>query len=67
MDILKPNEIDSKLKNLEQLKEYLFQLRYELAKNVTTVDWTIKDLENALKSSKNDKARDAHGHVYELF
>ena len=64
---LKPNKIEPQLKNLEKLKEYLFQLRYQLAKDVATPDWTMKDLEKALKSFKNNKARDAHGHTYELF
>ena len=55
------------LKNLEKLKEYLFKLRCCLAKDTKTSDWTNDDLENALKSFKNNKARDEHGHIYELF
>ena len=30
-------------------------------------DWTEEDLEKVLKSLKNNKARDAHGHTYEIF
>ena len=30
-------------------------------------DWTLQHLETALKSMKNNKARDMHGHTYELF
>ena len=64
---MKPNKIEPQLQNLEELKEYLFQLRYELAKGLITPDWTMKKLEEALKSFKNNKSRDAHGHTYELY
>jgi hypothetical protein len=30
-------------------------------------DWSIIQLEKVLKSLKNGKARDPHGHIYELF
>ena len=49
------------------LKEYLFSLRLWLAKQKMSSDWTLNNLENVLKSLKNDKARDAHGHIYELY
>ena len=45
----------------------LFEMRIENAKFEVTEDWTIDDLEKVLKSLKNNKARDAHGHVYELY
>ena len=64
---LKPNKMASGLENLERLKEYLFQLRYNLCKTRKSKEWTSKELEKALKSLKNNKARDAHGHVYEIF
>ena len=64
---LKPNEMDGELKNLERLKEFLFQLRYDLAKETKSPDWTLEDIEEALKTFKNNKARDALGHTYELF
>ena len=38
-----------------------------LAKAKITKEWTMVDLEMALKSFKNNKARDEHEHVYELF
>ena len=38
VDRLKPNNIEPHLKSLEQLKEYLFELRYNVAKNVITPD-----------------------------
>ena len=42
-------------------------IRYELAKGDVTENWTGGELEKSLKSLKNNKARDAHGLVYELF
>ena len=47
---LKPNKMEPHLQNLEELKEYLFQLRLQLAKGVKTPDWTLEDLDKALKS-----------------
>ena len=67
MNRLKPNIITSGLESLEEMKEYLFQLRYELCKDRVTSDWNMKDLEKVFKGVKNNKARDAHGHTYEIF
>ena len=64
---LKPNQITPGLETLEDMKNYLFQLRYVLCKDKKSSDWTIEDLENAFKSAKNNKARDAHGHTYEIY
>ena len=64
---LTPNTISEDLGELKSLKQYLFSLRLRLAKQKMSSDWTLDNLENVLKSLKNDKARDAHGHIYELF
>ena len=64
---LQLNKIEPELQHLEKLKEYLFQLRFQLAKDRKTPDWTLEQLETALKSFQNNKARDPHGHIYELF
>ena len=45
----------------------MFSLRLEAASQVKSQDWTLEQLEKVLKSTKNNAARDAHGHVYELF
>ena len=42
-------------------------MRIEESKSNVTEDWTMDELEVVLKSLKNGKARDAHGHIYELF
>ena len=64
---LKPNKIEPDLQNLEKLKEYLFKIRYENCKTESSNTWTKSDLDKALKTLKNKKARDAHGHIYEIF
>ena len=64
---LKPNKIETNLKNLEKLKEFLFEIRYENCKTERSNDWSKNDLDKTLKTLKNKKARDAHGHIYEIF
>ena len=64
---LKPNQISEDLIELKDLKEYLFSVRKRLAEKETSVDWSLDELEKVLKGLKNDKARDAHGHIYEIY
>ena len=54
----------------EEIKDYkteLFNLRMQIVKNSKTEPWNLDELEKALKSLKNKKARDPHGWVNELF
>ena len=55
------------LQDIVKLKNLLFALRLNMSSKNTSREWTISDLEKVLKSLTNNKARDAHGHVYELF
>ena len=64
---LKPNQIKPSLQEVEYLKEYLFEIRLKLARNISSRNWNMEDLNKALKSFKNNKARDAFGHTYVLF
>ena len=64
---LKPNIITPGLETLEDMKDYLFQLRFEICKDRKSCDWTMEDLENVFKALKGNKARDAHGHTYEIY
>ena len=64
---LTPNEVPENLKKTEELKNVLFSLRLQAAGKVKTLDWSMEKLEKVLKATKNNTARDAHGHVYELF
>ena len=67
VDRLTPNKMAAGLEQLEEMKNYLFQLRYDLCSERVTKDWTMSNLENVFKSLKGNKARDAHGHTYEIF
>ena len=67
VDRLKPNMIVDGLENLEDMKEFLYQMRYDLCKDKKSPDWSKDEFEKVLKSLRNNKARDANGHVYELF
>ena len=63
---LKPNPVADGYEDLKELNEYLSEMQLKLAKSKISRDWSIDDFEKALKSFKNNKARDEHGHVYEL-
>ena len=60
---LTPNNMSEDLEELKSLKEYLFSIRRQLAKREVSENWTLDDLEKVLKGLKNNKARDAHGHI----
>ena len=64
---LTPNPIKEDFAEIFQMKDLLFDMRMEDSKHEVTEDWTMDDLEKVLESLKSNKARDAHGHVYELF
>ena len=64
---LKPNPTPEDLKNIVELKNVLFDLRMKKCSSEISKDWKSCDLEKVLKNLKDSKARDAHGHVYELF
>ena len=67
LDRLQPNKTVAGLEETQELQNYLFELRCEAAKMNVSDDWTEEDLEKVFKSLRNNKARDAHGHIYELF
>ena len=49
------------------LQEELFKLRLEMAKNNKSPQWTMNDLDEALKSLKEGKCRDPEGLIRQLF
>ena len=53
--------------DLKNLKEKLFEYRYEIASLTKTEDWKVCDKEKICQSLKNSKARVEYGLVYELF
>jgi hypothetical protein len=67
IDRLKPNEVAEDLKDIVNLKNLLFGLRLNLCSKNQSEEWKMSDLEKVLKNLKNNKARDSHGHIYELF
>ena len=55
------------LKDLEQRKSDIFQLKMKLAESKRTKKWTMMDLEGALSDLKNNKSRDDEGLINEIF
>ena len=53
--------------NLKCLKETLFGLRLRLTKLTKSKPWNENDLSKVLSSLKNNKSRDPHGLINELF
>ena len=64
---LKTNEIREGFSELRIMKEYLFQINHKIAEERPSKDWKLEDLEKSLKTFKNNKSRDEHGHTYEIF
>ena len=67
LDRLTPNPVFEELKDIVELKDLLFDLRMNMCSQVKSRDWDMSDLDKVLKGVKNNKARDAHGHIFELF
>ena len=53
--------------NLLKSQEELFKLRLEMSKLKKTAPWTMKDLDDALKTLKAGKCRDPDGLIAEIF
>ena len=66
MDRLSHKPILPEYEQLKVLKESLFELRYEMSKEMKSKDWSVKQVEKICKSLKKTKARDECGLVYEL-
>ena len=66
-DRLGQDDIFPDIKDLKDLNNLLFDLRQKLAQSRETPDWTKSQLLKVLISLKNNKARDPHGMIGELF
>ena len=64
IDRLQPNELEENMSDLKDLKSYLLEVQLKCAETKVTRDWSLDELEKALKSMKNGKARDELGHTY---
>ena len=52
---------------IKNLKTELFNLRLDISNRRKSQPWTLKDLNEAIKHLKKDKARDPNGLINELF
>ena len=64
---LRNREIGPEYQELRELKEYLCRLRLEITSNSDFTPWTMKNLDDAINRLKNNKCKDPHGHVNELY
>ena len=66
-DRLRNREMLPWLQDLREVKEDLWNRRFELLSQIETPDWDVKQLTKVLKSLKRNKARDPLGWTNELF
>ena len=64
---LRNRVINPEYEELQQLKEYLCKLRLEISKSANYDKWTVKQLYCAISKLKNNKCKDPHGHINELY
>ena len=67
MDRLSHKQILPEYEQLKVLKDNLFELRYEISREMKSEDWKVEKIEKICKSLKNNKARDECGLIFELF
>ena len=66
-DRLEHRKIDDKLKDIFQLKNELWKLRFEKCSESETPFWSSEELWTVLKNLKSNKTRDPTGMINELF
>ena len=64
---LRNREISPEYAELKEIKEYLCKLRLQITKQATFYPWTMKELKTAISKLKNNKCRDPHGHINEIY
>ena len=64
---LKHRKINERYQDIRELKNELWELRFEALKSKPSTPWTIEDLEKATKSLKNNQSRDPLGMISEIF
>ena len=64
---LEHRKINERYQNIRELKNELWELRLQVLKERSGQKWTLKDLEKATKSLKNNQARDPNGMISEIF
>ena len=64
---LRNRDINDEYQELRDLKEYLCNLRLQITKNSDFIPWTYDNVDKAINKLKNNKCRDPHGHINELY
>ena len=64
---LRNREMKDEYLELKELKEYLCQLRLRITKNSDFQKWSMQQLIKAVAKLKNNKCKDPHGHINELY
>ena len=64
---LRNREINQEYAELQEIKEYLCQIRLRITKTSNYDKWTMKQLRAAIQKLKNNKCKDPHGHINELY
>ena len=64
---LRNREITSGYQNMREMKEYLCQIRLEITKNTDFLPCALDNIEKAINKLRNNKCRDPHGHINELY
>ena len=66
-DRLRNREMNPEFSVVFRMKSELWRLRLEFLKSIKSPGWNMDDLNKVLKSMKNNKSRDPHGFVNEIF
>ena len=64
---LRNREINEEYGELRELKEYLCRLRLQITRSGKYTKWTLDDLQKAIRRLPNNKCKDPHGHINELY
>ena len=59
--------IKERYQNIRDLKNELWELRFQSLKEKPTIRWSVADLEKAIKTLKSNQARDPNGMISEIF
>ena len=66
-DRLRSRPLRPDLHFLKKRRKIIFKLKMKLAENQRSSDWTLSDLERAIRNLKKNKSRDFEGYLNELF
>ena len=64
---LRNREINNEYDDLRELKEYLCHLRLRIARTENYSKWSMEELQKAIKKLPNNKCKDPHGHINEMY